>query len=81
MTLLLNPLLNEKLLPKLMRELKPGARIVSLSLRFQQMRKPYQSLFDIGPRKTAVYMWTVAPASRKKWGHSADLQPYQTTSP
>jgi precorrin-6B methylase 2 len=54
-TLYLLPELNLKLLPKLLREVKPGARIVSHAFDMGTW-KPEQSL-DIGGRK--VYFWTI----------------------
>lgn len=54
-TLYLLPALNLKLLPKLLKELKPGTRIVSHSFDMGKW-KPKQSL-DIGGR--SVYFWTI----------------------
>ena len=54
-TLYLLPALNVKLLPKLLKELKPGTRIVSHAFAMGDW-KPEQTL-DIGGR--AVYFWTI----------------------
>ncbi len=54
-TLYLLPALNVKLLPKLLKELKPGTRIVSHAFAMGDWR-PEQTL-DIGGR--AVYFWTI----------------------
>lgn len=54
-TLYLLPSLNVKLMPKLMRELKPGSRIVSHSFDMGDW-KPEQTI-DVGGRK--VYFWTI----------------------
>ena len=54
-TLYLLPSLNEKLRPKLLRELKPGTRIVSHSFDMGAWR-PEQEL-DVNGRK--IYFWTI----------------------
>jgi predicted RNA methylase len=54
-TLYLLPTLNLKLMPKLMKELKPGTRIVSHSFDMGDW-KPEQTL-DVNGR--AVYYWTI----------------------
>ena len=54
-TLYLLPTLNVKLLPKLLKELKPGTRIVSHAFAMGDW-KPERTL-DIGGR--AVYFWTI----------------------
>jgi ribosomal protein L11 methylase PrmA len=54
-TLYLLPSLNQKLLPKLNKELKPGTRIVSHAFDMGD-KKPTQEL-DVNGRK--VYMWTI----------------------
>ena len=54
-TLYLLPALNVKLLPKLLKELKPGTRIVSHAFAMGDW-KPERTL-DIGGR--AVYFWTI----------------------
>lgn len=54
-TLYLLPALNVKLLPKLLRELKPGTRIVSHAFAMGDW-KPEQTL-EIGGR--SVYFWTI----------------------
>jgi hypothetical protein len=66
-TLVLLPSLNERLLPKLMRELKPGARIVSWSFTLGDL-PPEASLYDVGNRKAAIHRWTVSrdPARRNR---------------
>ena len=54
-TLYLLPSLNQKLLPKLNKELKPGTRIVSHAFDMGD-KKPEQEL-DVNGRK--VYLWTI----------------------
>jgi ribosomal protein L11 methylase PrmA len=54
-TLYLLPSLNEKLMPKLMKELKPGTRIVSHAFQMGDW-KPEKEL-DVEGRK--VYYWTI----------------------
>lgn len=54
-TLYLLPSLNQKLIPKLNKELKPGTRIVSHAFDMGEW-KPEQEL-DVNGRK--VYMWTI----------------------
>lgn len=54
-TLYLLPSLNVKLLPKLLRELKPGTRVVSHAFAMGSWR-PERTL-DVGGR--AVYFWTI----------------------
>ncbi|MBP7777174.1 MAG: methyltransferase domain-containing protein [Acidobacteria bacterium] len=54
-TLYLLPSLNQKLMPKLMKELKPGTRIVSHAFNMGDW-KPEQEL-DVNGRK--VYFWTI----------------------
>jgi ribosomal protein L11 methylase PrmA len=54
-TLYLLPSLNQKLLPKLNKELKPGTRIVSHAFDMGD-KKPVQEL-DVNGRK--VYFWTI----------------------
>ena len=54
-TLYLLPSLNQKLMPKLMRELKPGTRVVSHAFDMGEW-KPDQEL-DVNGRK--VYFWTI----------------------
>ncbi len=54
-TLYLLPSLNQKLMPKLMKELKPGTRIVSHAFDMGDW-KPDQEL-DVNGRK--VYFWTI----------------------
>ena len=54
-TLYLLPSLNQKLMPKLMKELRPGTRIVSHAFDMGEW-KPEQEL-DVNGRK--VYFWTI----------------------
>jgi ubiquinone/menaquinone biosynthesis C-methylase UbiE len=68
-TLYLSDSLNERLLPKLLRELRPGSRIVSHDFRMgdwqpeQSARVPWKNLYR------TVYLWTVPEkSSRKKNG-------------
>ena len=59
--LFLSPGLNLKLRPKLLRELKPGARIVS---HWHDMGdwKPQQTVrVQSGGRERSVYLWTIPP--------------------
>ena len=60
-TLYLLPSLNLKLLPKLMKELKPGTRIVSHAFDMGTW-KPEQQL-DVNGR--VVYFWTIPKSDRK----------------
>ena len=54
-TLYLLPSLNQKLLPKLNKELKPGTRIVSHA--FDMGDKKAEQELDVNGRK--VYLWTI----------------------
>jgi SAM-dependent methyltransferase len=64
-TLYLSDVLNLKLRPKLLRELKPGTRIISHDFRMgdwppeQTVRVPWQGLYR------TVYVWTI-PKSRRR---------------
>ena len=60
-TLYLLPRLNEKLKPKLLKELKPGTRIVSHA--FDMGDWEADSAFDVGGRR--VYFWTIPDSARK----------------
>lgn len=55
-TLYLLPSLNQKLYPKLMKELKPGTRVVSHAFDMGELWKPEQELEVDGRR---VYFWIV----------------------
>ncbi|MCU0256818.1 MAG: class I SAM-dependent methyltransferase [Vicinamibacterales bacterium] len=55
-TLYLLPSLNEKLMPKLMKELKPGTRVVSHAFGMPDSWPPEQKL-DVNGR--TVYYWTI----------------------
>lgn len=55
-TLYLLPSLNEKLMPKLMKELKPGTRVVSHAFGMPDSWPPEQKL-DVDGR--TVYFWTI----------------------
>lgn len=55
-TLYLLPSLNEKLMPKLMKELKPGTRVVSHAFGMPDSWPPEQKL-DVNGR--TVYFWTI----------------------
>jgi SAM-dependent methyltransferase len=63
-TLYLSDVLNLKLRPKLLRELRPGTRIISHDFRMgdwkpeQTVRVPWKSLYR------TVYVWTVPPGGR-----------------
>jgi|GEM_PF-3080614 len=65
-TLYLSDSLNERLLPKLLRELRPGSRIVSHDFRMgdwqpeQSIRVPWKNLYR------TVYLWTVPEKSNRK---------------
>ena len=63
-TLYLLPSLNVKLMPKLMKELKPGTRIVSHAFDMGDW-KPDQEL-DIDGRR--VYFWVIPPDAAKRAG-------------
>lgn len=55
-TLYLLPSLNQKLYPKLMKELKPGTRVVSHAFDMGELWKPEKEI-DVNGRK--VYYWVV----------------------
>lgn len=55
-TLYLLPSLNEKLMPKLQKELKPGSRVVSQSFSMGDLWKPDQT---IQVQSRTVYLWIV----------------------
>ncbi|MDQ4121126.1 MAG: methyltransferase domain-containing protein [Acidobacteriota bacterium] len=65
-TLYLSDSLNERLLPKLLRELRPGSRIVSHDFRMgdwqpeQSVRVPWKNLYR------TVHLWTVPEKSSRK---------------
>jgi len=65
-TLYLSDVLNLKLRPKLLRELKPGTEIISHDFRMgdwapeQTVRVPWKSLYR------TVYVWTVPPRKRSR---------------
>ena len=65
-TLYLSDSLNERLLPKLLRELRPGSRIVSHDFRMgdwqpeQSIRVPWKNLYR------TVYLWTVPEKQNAK---------------
>lgn len=61
-TLYLLPSLNEKLIPKLNKELKPGTRIVSQSFSMGDRYPPEKEITEAG---RSVYLWTV-PMKEKK---------------
>jgi SAM-dependent methyltransferase len=61
-TLYLLPSLNEKLIPKLNKELKPGTRIVSQSFSMGDRYPPEKEIKSEG---RSVYLWTV-PMKEKK---------------
>jgi cyclopropane fatty-acyl-phospholipid synthase-like methyltransferase len=61
-TLYLLPVLNQKLIPKLNRELKPGTRIVSQSF---SMGDDYPAEKTVEVAGRSVYLWTV-PMKQKK---------------
>lgn len=61
-TLYLLPSVNEKLMPRLMGELRPGTRIVSHSFRMGQWAPEVTK--DIDGR--TIYMWTVKPRQETK---------------
>ncbi len=56
--LYLLPSLNVKLMPKLLKELKPGSRIVSHDFDMQGQWEPEQSI-EVGQGEHHVYFWTV----------------------
>jgi ubiquinone/menaquinone biosynthesis C-methylase UbiE len=55
-TLYLLPSLNEKLMPKLQKELKPGSRVVSQSFNMPATWPPEQTIQVEG---RSVYLWTI----------------------
>ncbi len=57
-TLYLLPSLNVKLMPKLLKELRPGTRIVSHDFDMQGQWEPEQSI-EVGQGEHHVYFWTV----------------------
>ena len=65
-TLYLSNSLNVRLLPKLLRELRPGARIISHDFRMgawkpeRSIRVPWLNLYR------TVHVWTVPPRTRRK---------------
>jgi 2-polyprenyl-3-methyl-5-hydroxy-6-metoxy-1,4-benzoquinol methylase len=61
-TLYLLPSLNQKLIPKLNSELKPGTRIVSQSFDMGE-EYPAEKTVDVNGR--AVYMWTIPMKKRQ----------------
>jgi SAM-dependent methyltransferase len=63
-TLYLLPDVNLKLRPKLLRDLKPGARIVSHS--FDMGDWPPEKKIEMGWRR--VYLWTVTEEAKKLYG-------------
>lgn len=65
-TLYLLPALNVKLLPKLLKELKPGTRIVSHAFAMGDW-KPEQTL-DIGGR--AIYFWTIPAKGTRSYAEA-----------
>jgi hypothetical protein len=55
-TVYLSPSMNQRLLPKLRAELRPGTRIVSHQFRFGAWQPDQTVTMDDG---TALYLWTV----------------------
>jgi len=60
-TLYLSPTVNSRLAPKLMKELKPGTRIVSHAFDLGPSWKPQQQM-KVSDRQ--IFFWTVGPPSR-----------------
>ena len=60
--LYLSPSFNSRLAPKLMKELKPGTRIVSHAFDLGSWKPQQRIVVSDRP----VFLWTVAPASRKR---------------
>lgn len=62
-TLYLSEELNERLRPKLLRELRPGARIVSYRVDMGDWKPDREVTVDVNGQPRIVYLWTV-PARR-----------------
>jgi SAM-dependent methyltransferase len=62
-TLYLSEEVNERLRPKLLRELRPGARIVSYRVDMGDWRPAREIRVDVNGEQRVVYLW-VAPARR-----------------
>ena len=60
-TLYLSRDLNLRLRPKLLRELRPGSRIVSHDYDMGDW-VPSRRLFDVGERSSHLYLWVVPPS-------------------
>jgi len=60
--LYLSPSFNSRLAPKLMKELKPGTRIVSHAFDLGSWKPQQRIVVSDRP----VFLWTVAPASGKR---------------
>jgi hypothetical protein len=60
-TLYLSRDLNLRLRPKLLRELRPGSRIVSHDYDMGDW-VPNRRLFDVGQRSAQLYLWVVPPS-------------------
>ena len=53
--------LNARLRPKLLRELRPGSRIVSYRVDMEDWRPDTQIEVDDNDRRRIIYLWTVPP--------------------
>jgi SAM-dependent methyltransferase len=62
-TLYLSEEVNARLRPKLLRELRPGARVVSYRVDMEDWRPDRQIQIDVNGDARTVYLWVV-PASR-----------------
>lgn len=58
-TLYLSEELNARLRPKLLRELKPGSRIVSYRVDMEDWRPDREIVIDVNEKKRIIYLWTV----------------------
>jgi hypothetical protein len=61
-TLYLSEEVNARLRPKLLRELRPGARIVSYRVDMEDWRPDREIRVDVNGDARAVYLWVVRPS-------------------
>jgi ubiquinone/menaquinone biosynthesis C-methylase UbiE len=60
-TLYLSEELNARLRPKLLKELQPGARIVSYRVDMEDWRPHREIVIDVNENQRIIYLWTVPP--------------------
>lgn len=60
-TLYLFPSVNERLRPKLLRELKPGTRVVSHAYGIGDWKPEQQRMVKVGAKDHQIYFWVVPP--------------------